>query len=132
MQFDSQPQKKNDRAGSLATVSQELSEEDSELESPKLDSDREFFQKNSTGQMNKHSLGANISHTYGGDKEALVEQKAENILFDMQYRIELAKPTEKRPEGVETMTKLMKRIKRLDKQSEKVNRPMFSGYGLDP
>ena len=50
----------------------------------------------------------------------------------MQYRIEQVKPTEKKPEGVETMTKLMKRIKRLDRQSEKVNQPMFYGYGLDP
>lgn len=30
------------------------------------------------------------------------------------------------------MEKLMKRIKRLDRQSGRINQPMFSGYDLDP
>ena len=30
------------------------------------------------------------------------------------------------------MEKLMKRIKRLDKQSDRINQPMYSGYDLDP
>ena len=30
------------------------------------------------------------------------------------------------------MDKLMKRINRLDKQSGKINQPMYSGYDLDP
>ena len=80
-----------------------------------------------------NSLAGNVtSLNYGGDKEALLEMRAAGILYDMQNRIEEVKPVESKPEGIETMTKLMKRIKRLDRQSEKINQPMFYGYGIDP
>ena len=62
----------------------------------------------------------------------MFDMKVGNILHEIQSRIEQVKPIESKQEGLQTVSKLMKRIKRLDRQSEKINHPVYSGYNLDP
>ena len=45
----------------------------------------------------------------------MLDMKVGNIINEMQSRIEQAKPVESKREGLQTVSKLMKRIKRLDR-----------------
>ena len=67
------------------------------------------------------------------DAETLLRNKGVEIIADMRDRIDnfiAVEETSNNPSL--TMEKLMKRIQRLDRQSERIKQPMFSGIQLDP
>ena len=57
----------------------------------------------------------------GSNKQKVFEMRAESIMKEFQARVEESKPGSNGVNSAESVNKLVKRLKKLDIQSEKIN-----------